>query len=162
MPGADTLSVASETYTGPICYVGQDQETIDGRQVEGGWHYTVVQTDQGEAPGEKVWMSQDGKTIRLAKDDDESWHNRHHKRYNVIAPGGNVGDPHDSDAVAATEEHFDRLEKRIGEQGLDSHEADHIYTRPDQIAHARQWLATHPSRNVVPARPRLRAVKDPK
>jgi Transglycosylase SLT domain len=161
-PGADTSTVAKETYDGPICYVGQDQETIDGRRVEGGWHYTVAKvhvsigTDakgneivaEGEAPGEKLWMSQDGKTIRLAKDGDQSWHERHHERYNVIAPGGNIGDPHNADAVEATEQHLDRLEKRLAESGLDPHEADHIYTRPDQIENARRWLATHPNRSV--------------
>lgn len=138
----------SKTYTGPICYVGQDQETIDGRHVEGGWHYTVVQTDQGEAPGEKLHMDEKTGAVRLADTSDESWHQRHHKRYAVIAPGGNVGDPHNADAVKATEEHLDRLEKRLSEQGLDPHEADHIYTRPDQIEHARRWLQTHPNRSI--------------
>lgn len=30
-------------YTGPVCYVGNDHEAADGRMLEGGWHYTVVQ-----------------------------------------------------------------------------------------------------------------------
>jgi hypothetical protein len=158
--------MAQETYDGPICYVGQDQETIDGRQVEGGWHYTVatvrvsIGTDadgkdivvEGEAPGEKVWLSQDGKTMRLAKAGDESWFERHHERYNIVAPGGNIGEPHDADAVEATEQHLDRLEQRLGESGLDPHESDHILTTPDQIMHTRRWLAAHPARNVQPVR----------
>lgn len=31
-----------DIYDGPICYVGHDHVSADGRPLEGGWHYTAV------------------------------------------------------------------------------------------------------------------------
>lgn len=109
----------------------------------------AVEDASWEVPGEKLYLDSDTGKYRLASDSDESWHDRHHERFNLIAPGGNLGDPQDADSVRAAADHLDRLEQRLGESGLDEHEDDHIFQTPDEIAHARRFLAKHPARDVV-------------
>jgi hypothetical protein len=71
-----------EVYEGPVCYVGDAHEAADGRPLEAGWHYTVVPdpSGEGEMPGEKLFLADDG-TYRLAADGDESWHDRKHQTF---------------------------------------------------------------------------------
>ena len=64
---------AATTYEGAVCF--QD-----------GWHYTVVSGDEGDAPGEKLVLEDDG-SYRLATDaDTESWNELHHKRFATVEP----------------------------------------------------------------------------
>lgn len=70
----------SEKYEGPVCFVGHDHENVDGRQLEAGWHYSVVDGPSGEMPGEKLVLEDDG-SYRLAEDGDMSHNERHHRRY---------------------------------------------------------------------------------
>lgn len=67
----------SEKYEGPVCYVGHDHEAPDGRQLLGGWHYSVTEDEQ---PGERLVLESDG-SYRLAEDGDSSHHDRHHRQY---------------------------------------------------------------------------------
>ena len=135
--------MAAKAYKGVVCYVGHDQELLDGRSIEGGWHYAVVEDENGNEwpdPDHKLVCEEDG--YRDATADDVSHHDKHHQRYVIIAPGGNIGEPHNAESVEATHRHLDELEARIEEQGIDAHERDHILTTPGQIAGARRWLST--------------------
>lgn len=75
---------AVKKYEGDVCYVGQDHESSDGRQLRGGFHYTVIEGPDGEhLPGEPLVLEEDG-TYRPAKDDDTSHHDAHHKQFAAI------------------------------------------------------------------------------
>lgn len=36
-------------YDGPVTYVGEDMTSADGRDLDGGWHYTVIVDDDAKA-----------------------------------------------------------------------------------------------------------------
>ena len=59
---------AAETYDGPVCYMG-------------GWHWTVVQGERGEEPGERLVLDDDGSYHLADETDTESWHDRKHQRF---------------------------------------------------------------------------------
>lgn len=102
----------ASTYKGPVCFVGQDHEAADGHQLEGGWHYTVVEGPDGtDMPGKKLFLSDEG-VFTVAKKGDEP-HSRHHKELVIAAIDGNVGEPHDQESIDATRKLLDRLESEL-------------------------------------------------
>lgn len=144
--------MADEKYEGPVCYVGHDHEACDGRQLEGGWHYTVIPAtlpdgtelkargDESDPtmPGEKLHFDAKSGEYRLAREGDKSHHEKHHKQLVTIAPHGALGNPETPEQIEAAMRHLDALEQRLG--NLDPHEQDHLLTRPDEVAAARRWL----------------------
>ncbi len=149
------MNEVTTKYDGPICFVGHDHQATDGRDLEGGWHYTVVvalDADGNEIPpaspdespptmpGEKLTLV-DG-SYRLAKAVDKSHQEKHHKQHTLVAVGGGIGDPKTADEIEATRRHLDELMQRIGDEGVHAHEQDHILTTPDEISAARHWVDT--------------------
>lgn len=96
-----------------------------------------------EVPGEKLTLDKDG-TYHYATEGAKSHHEKHHKRYTLLALGGNIGIPETPEQVESALRHLDELEQRLSESGLDAHESDHIYTTPDEIAHLRRYLKQNP------------------
>lgn len=146
--------MAPTTYEGLVCYVGHDHEASDGRQLEGGWHYTVVPatTPDGELipqregespqtmPGEKLHLDAKTRKYRLAGDEDTSWHVRHHKRLALVAPEGSLGEPKTDEEYEAAHRHLNDLEKRMLDDGMDDHEKTHLLQTPGDIHTMRTWL----------------------
>ena len=134
----------AKAYKGAVCYVGHDQDGPDGRPLEGGWHYAVIEGPDGsEIPDadHKLVVTEDG-GFRDATDSDSSHRQTHHRQLKIIAPYGSIGEPTDAESIEATHRHLDELEKRLATDGLDDHERDHILTSSTQIAGARRWLST--------------------
>lgn len=78
--------MAAKPYTGPVCYVGHDHESADGRELKGGWHYTIVEHADGhEMPGDRLVLDEDG-SYRYATSSDQSHHERHHQRFVEVVP----------------------------------------------------------------------------
>lgn len=78
--------MAAKRYAGPVCYVGHDHQAADGRDLKGGWHYSVVEGPDGyDVPGEPLVLEDDG-TYRTATAADQSHHEKHHQQYAEIVP----------------------------------------------------------------------------
>jgi len=148
--------MAPEVYEGPVCYVGHDHESADGRPLEAGWHYTVIpvpgapEPGPGESPatmpGEKLHLDEKTDKYRLATDKDTSWHVRHHKRLATVAVDGNLGQPRTAEELDAAHRHLDALEKRLKKdgEGLHEQEHDHMLRTVDDIAYMRRQLERKP------------------
>jgi hypothetical protein len=135
----------AKVYKGAVCYAGHDHEAADGRALEGGWHYAVIQDENGnEMPdaGHKLVVDPETGQFYDATDADSSHREKHHQRLVIVAVGGGIGEPQDAESIEATHRHLDDLEQRLGDSGLDPHERDHILTTPAQITGARRWLST--------------------
>ena len=77
----------AKIYEGPVCYVGHDHESEDGRELQGGFHYTVVESPTGgEMPGEKLVHDSETDKYHHAKADHVSHHELHHKQFADIVP----------------------------------------------------------------------------
>lgn len=129
-------------YKGPVCFVGHDHEDADGRLLEGGWHYSVVDDGNGgEMPGEKLVITSAADsepTYRYATASDESHQAKHHQRLKLVAVGGYMGEPKTPEDIEACHRHLDDLSERIGD--LDPHEKDHLITSATDILLARKDL----------------------
>lgn len=146
----------ADTYEGPVCYVGHDHEAVDGRQLEAGWHYTVIPatTPDGKPiphrpdespqtmPGEKLHLSEKTGKYRLATDKDKSWHSRFHQRLVTVAVDGNLAEIRTDEERDAAYRHLDALEKRLKKSGagLDPHEHDHMLRTIEDVAYMRRQL----------------------
>lgn len=130
-------------YDGPICFVGHDHESADGRLLEGGWHYTVVDDGNGgEMPGEKLALISDPDSepkYRLAAKGDVSHNDQHHQKLKLLAVSGYMGEPQTQEEIDACHQHLDDLSERIG--NLDPHEKDHLITSATDVLLARKDLA---------------------
>ena len=85
---------AVEKYEGPVCYNADDP----------GWHYTAVPNPAGlgngdeghvyEVPGVRLFLDDsdpENPFYRLAKEGDESWHDRKHRGYaSLVVEGGAI------------------------------------------------------------------------
>lgn len=131
-----------DIYEGPVCYVGASHEAADGRMLEGGWHYSVVEDGNGgEMPGEKLALISDPESepvYRVATAADVSHHDQHHQALRVVAPGGYMGEPQTPEEIDACHRHLDDLSERIG--NLDPHEKDHLITSATDVLLARKDL----------------------
>lgn len=137
--------MAEGSYTGLVCYVSPNVEAhdADGNLCEGGWHYSVKRTENGDYPDRKLNLDPKSGEYSFASESDKSWHEKHHKRLVIIAPEGNVGFPHDAESVEATLRHLDQHEERIG--ALDPHEDGHMLSSPQEVAATRRWLKANPN-----------------
>lgn len=88
------------SYTGPVCYVD-------------GWHCTVGKNENNEdVPGERLVLEEDG-SYRLATEEDESHHDRHHQSFvNIEMEDGSEAVQVNPEEYAAIQE---MLRQRRGE-----------------------------------------------
>lgn len=129
------------SYKGPVCYVGHDHEAADGRPLQGGWHYTVVEGPGGvDMPGEPLFLDHEIGRYRYATDSDASWHERHHQELTTIAVYGNMGEPRTAEEIEAAHRHLDQLEQRLTGEGLHEQESDHALTTPEDVQFMRRQL----------------------
>ncbi len=77
--------MTTKRYDGPVCYVGHDHEAVDGRELRGGFHYTVAEGPDGsEMPGEPLVFDPETEKYHMASANSESHHDAHHKRFAAI------------------------------------------------------------------------------